>query len=52
MLSLVLPNIRANIESACNLIASGKASCKSVVAHSLRNFERKFAFFCSRSRMR
>jgi DNA topoisomerase-3 len=44
---LVLPRIRANIETACNLIASGQAGCKSVVAHSLRNFERKFAFFCS-----
>ncbi len=49
---LVLPRIRANIETACNLIASGEAGCKSVVAHSLRNFERKFTFFCSRiSRM-
>ena len=49
---LVLPRIRANIETACDLIASGQAKSKSVVAHSLRNFERKFAFFCSRiSRM-
>ena len=45
---LVLPRIRANIEAACDLIASGKAVCKSVISHSLRNFERKFAYFCSR----
>jgi len=44
--SLVAPNLRATIEHFCDLIARGEADKNDVVAHSLRNFEAKFHYFC------
>lgn len=44
---LVLPNVRAAIETFCNAIAKGEATKEAVVEHSLRNFENKFRFFCA-----
>ena len=42
---LVLPKVRAQIESQCTLIAKGQADMSSVVDHSLKNFEAKFRYF-------
>ncbi|KAM3572437.1 hypothetical protein VYU27_005564 [Nannochloropsis oceanica] len=42
---LVLPKVRAQIESECTLIAKGLADMQSVVDHSLKNFEAKFRYF-------
>lgn len=42
---LVLPDVRAAIESFCDMIAKGTASKESVVKHSLANFQNKFLFF-------
>ena len=44
--ALVQPEVRAAIESFCNMIARGEASKELVVSHSLLNFERKFRYFC------
>jgi DNA topoisomerase III len=44
---LVLPDVRAAIESYCNYIAKGQASKEEVVKYSLSNFKQKFAYFCS-----
>jgi len=43
--ALVLPDVRAAIESFCDLIAKGQATKESVLDHSLRNFENKFRYF-------
>ena len=43
--ALVLPEVRAAIESFCNLIAEGKANKEMVVSHSLENFKSKFSYF-------
>ena len=42
---LVLPQIRANIEKSCELIAKGKADFNQVVAHVLKIFKEKFNYF-------
>jgi len=42
---LVIPRVRANIESSCTLIAVGKAPCESVVQLVLRTFREKFMYF-------
>lgn len=42
-----MPDVRAAIESFCNLIAEGKADKQQVVDHSLTNFKNKFAYFTS-----
>lgn len=39
------PQVRAQIESQCTLIAKGQAAIASVVEHSLRNFEAKYRYF-------
>ena len=44
---LVFPDVRAAIESFCDLIAKGKASKEAVVAHSIKNFQKKFIHFTS-----
>jgi DNA topoisomerase-3 len=44
---LILPRIRATIESQCNLIASGTEKKEDVVAHSLKHFALKFQYFCA-----
>ena len=44
---LVLPNVRAAIESQCDLIADGSADRAAVVEHTLTVFARKFSFFVS-----
>eukprot|EP00667_Euglena_gracilis_P009856 EG_transcript_10015 len=46
--SLVLPSVRANIETQCTLIAKGKQTFEVVVARALEVFERKFQRFCQR----
>jgi DNA topoisomerase-3 len=46
--ALVLPDVRAAIESFCNMIAKGAASKDQVVEHSLNNFRAKFKYFTSR----
>jgi DNA topoisomerase-3 len=45
--ALVLPDVRAAIESFCDMIAKGSAKKEHVVSHSLRNFENKFRYFCA-----
>ena len=42
---LVQPRVRAAIENRCDLIAQGLAKKHDVVAHALRNFEKKFVFY-------
>lgn len=42
---LVLPRVRAQIESECTIIAKGLADMQSVVDQSLKNFEAKFRYF-------
>jgi hypothetical protein len=42
----VLPDVRSAIEAFCDMIAKGLARKEQVVAHSLRNFEGKFRYFC------
>jgi DNA topoisomerase-3 len=44
--ALVLPDVRAAIESFCNLIAKGEADKDQVVEHSLNNFRAKYQYFC------
>ncbi|KAH8096440.1 DNA topoisomerase type I [Aureococcus anophagefferens] len=41
--SLVLPEVRAAIEAACDLIAGGEAPREAVVAHCVANFAAKYA---------
>eukprot|EP00929_Paragymnodinium_shiwhaense_P013359 TRINITY_DN121220_c0_g1_i1.p1 TRINITY_DN121220_c0_g1~~TRINITY_DN121220_c0_g1_i1.p1 ORF type:complete len:858 (+),score=186.81 TRINITY_DN121220_c0_g1_i1:105-2678(+) len=42
---LVIPRIRGNIESSCNLIANGHAYWQMVVHHVLKIFRDKFMYF-------
>merc|ERR1712061_280585 len=42
---LVIPRVRANIESSCTLVAQGKAECNAVVHHVLKVFREKFIYF-------
>lgn len=42
---LVLPQIRANIEKSCELLAQGKADFNQVVNHVLKIFKAKFEYF-------
>ncbi|KAF4673363.1 DNA topoisomerase 3-beta-1 [Perkinsus olseni] len=42
---LVIPRVRANIESECTLIANGKARKDEVTAHALTIFQQKFMYF-------
>lgn len=42
---LVVPKVRANIESSCTLIANGRAHIDAVVHHALRIFKAKFEYF-------
>merc|ERR1719158_266733 len=42
---LVIPKVRADIESQCTLIADGKADKADVIKHGLRMFHAKYAYF-------
>ena len=42
---LVIPKVRADIESQCNLIAKGHAKKDEVVEHTLKLFCAKFDYF-------
>ncbi|GBE59944.1 DNA topoisomerase III beta-1 [Babesia ovata] len=45
---LVLPSVRATIESYCNMIAEGKAECADVIRHVCRMFRLKFEYYTSK----
>lgn len=45
---LVLPSVRATIESYCNMIAEGKADCDEVIRHVSRMFKLKFEYYISK----
>ena len=45
---LVLPTVRASIEKAISLIASGKARFEDVVKHSVQIFLQKFDYFVAK----
>ena len=45
---LVLPTMRATVEQQLNLIATGKASFRDVLDHTVKLYEEKFAFFASK----
>lgn len=45
---LVMPSIRASIESQCKLVAEGKADKQDLVRHTLAEFKLKFFYFVSK----
>lgn len=42
---LVLPSIRQNIETSCELIAKGRAEFSRVLDHVIKMFKSKFIYF-------
>lgn len=45
---LVVPSVRASIESQCSLVAEGKAEKEGLVSHSLMTFRNKFDYFVTK----